>query len=220
MQIFSFQTDSAQGSKWSLDLKTKRKHGGVPAHLARNVYKREAGWGRRPRYSSNPPPPNPTQASSIAMFPWFTRTSLVLIVLHYCFFFARWKIQSTQTEFARDVIEAVKFVMTQEDNTEFLDIHKVTIKDTIKFYSILFYPITLEGRRGTTDEFATIPFHLVLFSAALVELAMPIPVHSLILFSHLFFCLPLFIKLTTLKTIMFNLSLNRLLSQTIKLSED
>ena len=31
----------------------------------------------------------------------------------------------------------------------------------ILFYSILFYPITLEGRRGTTDEFATIPFHNV-----------------------------------------------------------
>ena len=43
----------------------------------------------------------------------------------------------------------------------------------------LFYPITLEGRRGTTDEFATIPFHLDLFSAALVELAKSIPVHSL-----------------------------------------
>ena len=55
----------------------------------------------------------------------------------------------------------------------------------------LFYPITLEGRRGTTDEFATIPFHLDLFSAALVELAKSIPVHSLILSSHLFFCLPL-----------------------------
>ena len=38
-------------------------------------------------------------------------------------------------------------------------------------YSILFYPITLGGRRGTTDEFAAIPFHLDLFSAALVELA-------------------------------------------------
>ena len=61
------------------------------------------------------------------------------------------------------------------------------------FYSILFYPITLEGHRGTTDEFATIPFHLVLFSAALVDLAMSIPVHSLILSSHLFFCLPLFL---------------------------
>ena len=60
-------------------------------------------------------------------------------------------------------------------------------------YSILFYPITLEGRRGTTDEFATIPFHLDLFSAALVELAKSIPVHSLILSSHLFFCLPLFL---------------------------
>ena len=46
---------------------------------------------------------------------------------------------------------------------------------------MLFYPITLGGRRGTTDEFATIPFHLDLFSAALVELAKSFPVHSLIL---------------------------------------
>ena len=59
--------------------------------------------------------------------------------------------------------------------------------------SILFYPITLGGRRGTTDEFATIPFHLDLFSAALVELTKSNPVHSLILSSHLFFCLPLFL---------------------------
>ena len=60
-------------------------------------------------------------------------------------------------------------------------------------FSILVYPITLEGRRGTTDEFATIPLHLDLFSAALVDLAKFIPVHSLILSSHLFFCLPLFL---------------------------
>ena len=66
-------------------------------------------------------------------------------------------------------------------------------RDNDIFYSILFYPITLGGRRGTTDEFATIPFHLDLFSAALVELAKSIPVHSLILSSHLFFCLPLFL---------------------------
>ena len=64
---------------------------------------------------------------------------------------------------------------------------------TTLFFSILFYPITLEGRRGTTDEFATIPFHLDLFSAALVELAKSIRDHSLILSSHLFFCLPLFL---------------------------
>ena len=53
--------------------------------------------------------------------------------------------------------------------------------------TILFYPITLGGRRGATDEFATIPFHLDLFSAALVELAKSIPVHSLILSSHRLF---------------------------------
>ena len=51
----------------------------------------------------------------------------------------------------------------------------------------------MEGRRGTTDDFATTLFHLDLFSAALVELAKSIPVHSLILSSHLFFCLPLFL---------------------------
>ena len=43
-----------------------------------------------------------------------------------------------------------------------------------------------DGHRATTDEFATIPFHLVLFSAALVELTNSIPVHSFILSSHLF----------------------------------
>ena len=51
----------------------------------------------------------------------------------------------------------------------------------------------MEGRRGTTDEFATIFFYLVLFSATLVELAKSNPVHSLILSFHLFFCLPLFL---------------------------
>ena len=54
----------------------------------------------------------------------------------------------------------------------------------LTFYSILFCPIILEGRRGTTDEFATIPFHLILFSADKVN-----PVNSLILSTHLFFCL-------------------------------
>ena len=76
--------------------------------------------------------------------------------------------------------------------------HTIAVKFCILYvpfenYSILFYPITLEGRRGTKDEFATISFHLVLFSAALVELAKSIPVYSLILSSYLFFCLPLFL---------------------------
>ena len=59
------------------------------------------------------------------------------------------------------------------------------VKEMLSDNFILFYPITLERRRGTTDEIATIPFHFVLFSAALVELAKSIPVHSLILSSHL-----------------------------------
>ena len=70
---------------------------------------------------------------------------------------------------------------------------KMPSKRHRSFCSVLFYSITLDGRRGTTDEFATAPLHLVLFSAALDELAKSILVHSLILSSHLFFCLPLFL---------------------------
>ena len=51
--------------------------------------------------------------------------------------------------------------------------------------------IKVDVHWGTTDEFTTIPFSLVLFSAALVELTNSIPVHSLILSSHLFLCLSL-----------------------------
>ena len=49
--------------------------------------------------------------------------------------------------------------------------------------SILLYPIALAGCRGTTDEFAPIPFHLVLFSPALT--------HSCPLFDIVFPPLPL-----------------------------
>ena len=60
-----------------------------------------------------------------------------------------------------------------------------------------------DGHRGTTDEFATMPFQLVLFSAALVELTNFISVHSLILSSHLFLCLPLLFPFTVPCTIVF-----------------
>ena len=51
---------------------------------------------------------------------------------------------------------------------------------------LIFFPITLEDHSGITDDLVPIPFHLVLFSAALVELEKSIPVHSLLLFSHRF----------------------------------
>ena len=60
---------------------------------------------------------------------------------------------------------------------------------TILFYSILSHSL---GRSSGHHRW-TILFHLDLFSAALTELAKSIPVHSLILSSHLFFCLPLFL---------------------------
>ena len=45
------------------------------------------------------------------------------------------------------------------------------------------------GRRGTTYDVATILFHPSLSSTTLRESPNPIPVHSLLLSSHLFFCL-------------------------------
>ena len=47
-----------------------------------------------------------------------------------------------------------------------------------------------EGRRGTTDDFATTFLHFSLFSTALWDLPNTGPVHSLMLSSHLFLCLP------------------------------
>ena len=51
--------------------------------------------------------------------------------------------------------------------------------------------LNLGGRRGTTEDVATIPFYPSLSSAALRESPNPIPAHSLMLSSHLFLCLPL-----------------------------
>ena len=47
-----------------------------------------------------------------------------------------------------------------------------------------------EGRWGTTDDFATSFLHFCLFSTALWDLPNSRHVHSLILSSHLFLCLP------------------------------
>ena len=45
--------------------------------------------------------------------------------------------------------------------------------------------------RGITDDVATIPFHHFLSSEVLKQSPNTIPVHSLMLYSHLFFCVPL-----------------------------
>jgi len=50
--------------------------------------------------------------------------------------------------------------------------------------------LDLEGHWGTTDDLGTSFLHLSLFSSALWDLANSRPVHSLMLSSHLFLCLP------------------------------
>ena len=61
----------------------------------------------------------------------------------------------------------------------------------IKAHLISSQSLNLGGRRGTTDDIATIPFHPSLSFVVLKESPNPIYVHSLILSSQLFFCLPL-----------------------------
>ena len=51
-------------------------------------------------------------------------------------------------------------------------------------------PLNREGRWGTTDDFTASFLHFPPFSTALWDLANSRPVHSLILSSHLFLCLP------------------------------
>ena len=50
--------------------------------------------------------------------------------------------------------------------------------------------LSREGRWGTTDHFTTSFLHFPLFCTALWDSANSRPVHSLMLSSHLFFCLP------------------------------
>ena len=69
--------------------------------------------------------------------------------------------------------------------------YPLSLKSEIMSHLISSQSLNLGGRRGTTDDVATIPFHPSLSTAALRESPNPIPVHSFMLSSHLFFCLPL-----------------------------
>ena len=55
---------------------------------------------------------------------------------------------------------------------------------------IYYQSLDREGCWGTTDDFATSFLHFSLFSTAVWELPNSRPVHSLMLSSHLFVCLP------------------------------
>ena len=65
-------------------------------------------------------------------------------------------------------------------------------KTTLLYSTLLISPLSLnrEGCWGTTDDFATSFLYFSLFSAVLWDLANSRPVHSLMLSSHLFLCLP------------------------------
>ena len=72
-----------------------------------------------------------------------------------------------------------------------IDFHRDQPPIDFSISLILSQSLNLGGRRGTTDDIATIPFHDSLSSAALKESPNSISVHSFMLSYHLFFCLPL-----------------------------
>ena len=75
-------------------------------------------------------------------------------------------------------------------------IHRQALKDiSITLSSHLSF--NHEGRWGTTDDFTTRFLHFSLFSTARWDLANSRPVHSLMLSSHLLFCLPCLLPLFT-----------------------
>ena len=102
----------------------------------------------------------------------------------------------------------LKFVMTECSKTQirltrpiwFLCLNYVSMSECLRaIHRFLlrnhFYDVTRVKCNHlisvTIDDIATIPFHPSLFFAALRESPNPIPVHSLMLSSHLFFCLPI-----------------------------
>ena len=70
-----------------------------------------------------------------------------------------------------------------------------TTTTTTTTTTIIIISLNREGRWGTTDDFATSFLYFPLFSTALWDLSNSRPVHSLMLSSHLFLCLPCFLSL-------------------------
>ena len=90
--------------------------------------------------------------------------------------------------------------MTESKN-ESGPLHSLRSLDNISMGQVTFLEIIIhhhhhhqslnrEGRWDTTDDFATSFLHFSLFSTALWDLPNSRPVHSLMLSSHLFLCLP------------------------------
>ena len=82
-----------------------------------------------------------------------------------------------------------------------------TDRQTVNYYSTNHALISSQSLNlGGTDDVATITFHPFLSSAVLRESPNSITVHSLMLSSHLFFCLPLLLaSFTVLCTIVFDM---------------
>ena len=68
--------------------------------------------------------------------------------------------------------------------------HACTHTLSLSLSLIIIYPLTATVRWGTTNDFTTRFLNFSLFSTALLDLANSMPVHSLMLSSHLFLCLP------------------------------
>ena len=82
---------------------------------------------------------------------------------------------------------------TQKQSSAVIRLHDNSSRLTNKIKIFLLHHhlfLNRKGRCGTTDNFATSFLHFSLFSTALWDLLNSRPVHSLMLSSHLFLCLP------------------------------
>ena len=80
--------------------------------------------------------------------------------------------------------------LSREQRVALVRLHTGHNRIIIIIIIIIIYPLTREGRWGTTDDFATSFLHFSLFSTALWDLPNSRPVHSLMLSSHFFLCPP------------------------------
>ena len=80
----------------------------------------------------------------------------------------------------------------QRTKTNLYDTHvwEANFKDALAHHNRPYLSLNREDRLGATDDFATTFLHFSLFSTALWGLPNSRPVHSLMLSSYLFLCLP------------------------------
>ena len=134
---------------------------------------------------------------NFSAFHWSPRGSLVSIGQHFVATRVVHLPKSTETSLITESDQNGpdhQLLQLCTDTTAWSDLDQAVraVHSCNSWFSILFYPITLEGRSCTTDDFVTIHFHLFLSSAVLAEpaksihLTQSLPISSSIYFFFFF----------------------------------